>query len=379
MGELSGIANLVSDYISSKYPEKIAIIVIYGSIYLGTESKHSDLDMFAITDEDTQEYDISFIYKNHPVDLWSMSWKKAYRIARGDDPNSPWCVGASLFVHYEILYSRSQKDLERFLTLRKIVEQTQNTRKKNLERVLDHFDSLYSFEKIKLAKEKDDLLSARWAAWGLIINVTNKLSWLNNEFFTKNWGSNFQQVVNLSLKPKNLEELVNKLSCSDDYDELLSAGRELVANMRNLVRDQQKLMNVGSVELNKNDYIHMKEYFNKIYSACDKKDILAASYAATELQIWISEVIASFNGLSAFDFNLFQELREHYDNLQLLDLTSLISKKDYTGLYTAVKELEDRIFNFYTGNGQIIPIFNDSKTLREKIQNNNTIMRVINS
>ena len=124
MTELSQITQLVSDYITKKYKGKIAIVALYGSNVLGTQSKFSDVDMFAITDDDTQEFEKYFIYNDHPVDLWSMSWDKAEKIAKGENQQSPWCVAASLFIHNNILYSRSKEDSEKFSNLRAIIEQT---------------------------------------------------------------------------------------------------------------------------------------------------------------------------------------------------------------------------------------------------------------
>ena len=98
---------------------------------------------------------------------------------------------------------------------------------------------------------------------------------------------------------------------------------------------------------------------NKIRSGCIKNDILLASYAATELQIWISELMALKEGFLAnvYVFNLFKEVQHYYDDLNLPDLTNYISKKDFNGLYKAVDQLEHRLKAIYEQQGLTLKIF----------------------
>ena len=81
--------------------------------------------------------------------------------------------------------------------------------------------------------------------------------------------------------------------------------------------------------------------------------------------MWISEIIANFNGISAFDFNFFREIQEYYDDLQLPDLATFISKKDFDGLKNTVNVLENRVYEFYVKNGLKIPVLNDFTELKE--------------
>ena len=179
-------------------------------------------------------------------------------------------------------------------------------------------------------------------------------------YYTKNWGSNLREVFQLPLIPKNLENMIRILVSSNDFEKLLSTGRTLISEIRKLIRSRQKGIKIDRKILNKNDVVHMKEYFNKIYAACEKKDILLASYAATELQIWISEIIAQNKGdlISTYNFNLFHEVVESYNELNLPNLTDFISNRDFTGLQKAANNLEERIMQLYSQKELVLPIFN---------------------
>ncbi len=159
--------------------------------------------------------------------------------------------------------------------------------------------------------------------------------------------------------------MIRILVSSNDFDKLLSTGRTLMLEIRKLIRSQQQSIKTNRKILNKNVLVHMKEYFNKIYAACDKRDILLASYAATELQIWISEIIAQNKGdlISTYDFNLFHEVEENYHDLNLSDLTTFISNRDFSGLQEATNNLEKRIMQLYSQKELNLPIFNEIKDL----------------
>jgi hypothetical protein len=364
MSDLMEIANLVSDYAVKKYSKKIALIAVYGSIAQGTESEYSDLDMYAIVDDETDKIEISFLYNDTPVDMWFMSWKTAEKMAQGIELSSPWCVSASIFINCQLIYTRSKGDLEKFETLGNYIENVKRSPTKNLQHVLNKFDMLFSIEKIKLAKDINDLLYARWAVWGLINNITSFLSWMNNTFYTKNWGSNFPQVNDLPIIPDDLNESVRKICCSDDFDEILTIAYALIMEMRRILRNLQTTSLTKIVPLEVNHFIHMKEYFNKVLSACDRKDIITASYASTELQVWISEMLSELRGFPACDFNFFQEIYDPYLDLNLPDLTAFITKQDFQGLKEAVKELESLIYRLYNNTGLKIPIFRNIEEIK---------------
>ena len=79
----------------------------------------------------------------------------------------------------------------------------------------------------------------------------------------KNWGSNLHEVFQLPVKPKNLDEMINILVSSNDFDKLLATGNNLMSKIRILLTNSQKRVSEEK-PLDKKDLVHMKEYFNKI-------------------------------------------------------------------------------------------------------------------
>ncbi|MFQ5979434.1 MAG: nucleotidyltransferase domain-containing protein [Candidatus Heimdallarchaeota archaeon] len=361
---LQEIAQLVAESAITKYSKEIAIIAIYGSVALGTQSKYSDLDIYAIVDDNNAiDPSLVFIFQNKSVDFWSMNWERAEKIASGEgEPLAPWCVAASLFTNCKILYFRSEEDKKRFEKLKELIKETEEDKEKNLQRIIDSFNTLYAFiERIHLAEENEDVLYARWASWELIIGICKILSLLNSRYFTKNWESNLQQAMKLPLVPNDFEKLLKVLATSDKFNELIITGRLLIAGTRELIYNEQQqspAKKKDSSSLGK-DFIGIKEYSGKIRSACEEKDILTASYAASELQVWTTELVSEINGKLAADFNLIKEIDRSYHALGLPDLSQYVSRNDLEGLQQATTTLEQLLWKFLTDRGADILNFQE--------------------
>ena len=363
MDEVNQAIHIIADHVVQKNRENIAIVAIYGSYALGTESSLSDVDMYMIVDEEpTEKISCHIIFQGKPISFWQMDWKNAEKMAAGEKGFTEiWCNAASLFVNNSLLYTRSKEDLEKFNSLKGKVEEAIKDRNGKLDHVVNSFNKMFDVERIGFAKEKNDILYARWVVWGLLNNLASLLSWVNGKFFTKNWGSSMEEIFQLPIIPEGLKELVDVLVSSDDYDELLSAGRKLVRRTRVLVREEQKKIN-PSFDTTAEVFVHTKEYLNKIYSACERKDIYLASYAATELQIWISELMALSEGKHASDFNVVNEIDSYYAQL-LPDLTPFITNKDYTGLSEATEKFEKNLIEFITERLGKIPFIDTLEEL----------------
>ncbi len=354
--DLQEIAQLLTEHAISKFPQKIGIIAVYGSVALKNTSKYSDLDMYAIVDDmNSIDPSIQLVYQNCAIDLWRMDWKKAEKLASGDrEPLSPWCVAASLFTNCKILYTRSGEDKKRFEKLKELVKKTTEDKEKNFQRIIDSFNALFAFiERMHFAEVNKDFLFARWASWELINKTCIMLSLLNSRYYTKNWGSNIQQVIELPLVPKDFEQLVKILATSNEFNELIITGRLLITNLRDLVYKEQQKMPAKKRDPStlSDDFVGIKEYLGKIQTACSRQDILTASYAASELQVWVTELVSEIQGKPAADFNLLNEIDRFYSDLGLPDLSQFISNNDFEGLRHAAKILEERFYQFLANNG----------------------------
>ena len=354
------------------FPDKIAIITLYGSTARKTDDQFSDLDMFAIVDnkEDTN-LPWEFIFQNHTVDFWKMDWKQAENMASGKQDRNPWTVSAALFTNGKILFSRSNSDKQSYNSL---IAKTQRSKEANLAQILQNFNFGYShLEEFKIAKKNNDILSARWSAWQLINKSIRNLSLVNNTFLTKNWGSNLHEVFLFPILPTDYSRLVTVLSTTNNFDEMVEIGQKLLQGIREIVLKHQEniVMDRKTGKNSCRNYISMKAYINKILSACYKEDILAASYAATELQIWIAEELALSEGnilANVDNFNFFAEIKSFYHQLMLPNLMEGISQRDFLKIEKTAKELDIRLHEFCKTQNTKISRFNSIQEVQKYLK-----------
>ena len=367
------IADVLKEHVANKYPD-VAIIAIYGSFASDTYNEFSDLDMYAIVDDKTtSNFTISFIFQDIPVEFWTIDWFWAERMAMGKMKQHPWSVSASILTNNKIIYTRSEADKIRF---RKLAEKTQLTEFERIEQALTLFKNLYSELKIiEMAKEREDALTARWAAWSIINNIVNILGLINNRCFTKNWGSNLQQLFQLPVLPENCRDLIDILATWDDYNELLKASDKIISDLRKILIKSQKQVTLDIEELRKNlsfDYMGIKEYLNKILSGCKKRDIFLVSYATTEIQLYIADILEKLKKkeyVNSYYFNRYDEVNEAYNLLRLPDLTESIIHGNFTRIENDVKKINQFLETYFKEHNAEIRKFetiNDLKLFLNK-------------
>ena len=374
MSNLIKLAEFLSQQVIELYPNQIDIVAIYGSIAQNTQNQYSDLDMYAIAslkDSKLPFNNWSFIFQNRPVDLWALSWNEAEDFVNAEKEYTKiWCVSAAIFKNSKVIYYRTDEKLKCFNDLIKKIDTIQQNKEGALRKAMSLFNNFYHFEKTLNAHEHQDILSVRWFCWGLINNLCATLAWLNNTYYSKNWGSNLQQVFQLPNKPDNLKTQIEKLCTSENIKEILSIGRNLINEIEIMIKNKQDLIKSSEIKLNNDQFVHMKEYINKIYAACNNEDILLASYASTELQIWISEVFANLEGtpVNNYEFNYFYDVEHTYINLKLPDLTGYISNIDFKGLKEATENLEDRLKVLFLTRSNDLPFFNTLEEVKSIIK-----------
>ncbi|MFX0090678.1 MAG: hypothetical protein ACFFBD_02855, partial [Candidatus Hodarchaeota archaeon] len=149
----------------------------------------------------------------------------------------------------------------------------------------------------------------------------------------------------------------------------ISTGREFLLSLRKMALEKTSLLLNTKEQLSNicQGYAGIRAYIDKIKSACRRKDILLASYAANELQIWIAESLASFEGKKFVNldnlFNLYEEIKTSYEDLGLPNLDKYVSSEDFTGLEDAINKLETTIQK-YCGKQRELPLFSDFESLK---------------
>ncbi|MFX0181849.1 MAG: nucleotidyltransferase domain-containing protein [Candidatus Hodarchaeota archaeon] len=365
--DLMKVAKFLTDQVIKQFSEEVAIVAVYGSFASGEQTQNSDLDMYAIIDKPHPTIlPWNFIINDRAVDFWKMDWPEAGKLASGQMIDHPWSVSASLFLNNIVLYTRSEKDKKKF---DQIKQKTKLKEELRFKKIINSFNKVYShIELIRLSEKRNSLISARWAAWNLINQIVENLSLLNNKILFKNWGSNLKEVARFPILPQSFVEQAELLVCSSNYDEMISISLRMISNVRNLICNQQNVLKMTNYDFQRSfstDYVGMKEYIGKILSACQKKDLLQASYAATELQIFIAEELERIETQGIIDgckFNDYVEINKTYQKLDFPDLSRFISQKDLIGLKQNVMAL-DRKLQEYCNTKRIK--LNKFGTLRE--------------
>ncbi|MCG3259075.1 MAG: nucleotidyltransferase domain-containing protein [Candidatus Heimdallarchaeota archaeon] len=363
------ISEILKEEVIKNHPE-IAIIAIYGSAARGQQTEFSDLDMYAVLDNEEKKFEIHFVLNNQTAEFWCISWEWIEKIVTAESGYGAiiFPVAADIFVNNKIIYARSEEDKIRF---KKLSNQASIGERKQLQIASNNFYEIFKLiEKLENAKEKDDLLTARWAVWNFINGTVCILGFINNKRYTKNWGSNLHEVFKLDILPGSYREDILILATSNDFNELISSGKRIIRQLRTVLYSKREDILVDYDEQIKSlaeSYVGIKSYLNKILSACAKKDILAASYAATELQLCIADEIEkteSRRSVDSISFNTYQEVKNTYEMLKLPDLSQSITEKDFEKLRDDVETLDKMLVSYLKEKDVELKIFDDVSEIR---------------
>lgn len=177
------------------------------------------------------------------------------------------------------------------------------------------------------------------------------LARLNNTFYSKNWGSNLEQVFQVPLIPSNLKERLETLATTDDFDVLKNAILSLKQDLRSLIRTQQEKTRVEKMPLKTDVLAGILEYINKAKKGCRTQDILLTSYAVSELQAWTMQLLNLLEGHSAHEFNFADEIGDYYSQMGFPDLSKVLSCGDYDVILAAIGLFERKLVHFFQSQG----------------------------
>jgi len=283
-------------------------------------------------------------------------------------------VAAGIFLNNKIIYARSEEDKIRF---KKLSSQANIGKRKQIMIASNNFNQLFKLiERLEYAKERDDLLTARWAVWNFIVGTVCILGFINNKIYSKNWGSNLHEVFKLSILPDFYKEDIIILATSNNFNELISSGKRILRQLRVILYSKKEDILIDYDEQIKSltdSYVSIKSYLNKILSACAKKDILAASYAATEIQLYIADEVEKTENRRFVDsqhFSTYQEVKNTYEMLKFPDLSSSITENDFEKLRGDVESLDKMLFGYLKEKGVKLRIFEDVSEVKEYARTN---------
>ena len=381
MSDVFKIAEILVSHAVRAHKDEVAIIAYYGSHARGLASPTSDLDIFYIPDEGKAGSLCSqFIIDGLPYDFWPVSWKLAEDIAnaRGE---RPWAVAASLIADAKVLYYRSQRDLDRFNALKaRIAELTRpESRRTTVEQALAEFrNTLFQLGQMRFAVDGDDVVGMRWASRRFVNSAINCLALVNQTYFTKGWGANLSQVLQMPQKPEGLEDMIRAIIMSQDTGHILEEADRLAHEVRGILRAAQASISepLDAQDVFKDFYFFVFEYKNKVLSACERRDVVAAGYAAFQLQEEICLLMNKVeNGFCGTDFNLLGEYIGGYKEAGFPDLLESASQGDLVELAKQVQRLDEKVQEWFESHSIELNILDSEEELRRFLDQRDPVYR----
>lgn len=343
MVDVFEVAESLMNHIKSRWSNDVAIAAYYGSYAQGTATKRSDLDFFFIpATPEGFKVSIQFIVDDISFDFWPISWERAERMARLEDSQT------TIIADCKLLYVRSEEDLERFMRLRETVAAVLASG--NDRRLVEVAESRLRDAHIHLHKMTCDpesqLTGLRTEAQGVLTNVLECLALLNGTYFTRGFGKNKEQILQLPLCPSGLETLMNTIMRSNSRMDVLRACETMAYDTVKLVLDKRKCYSNGPSyrDRMKGFYEEEKGILDKIRTACETKDYDTVFFFAIQAQQeiahflhfaeygqWPSQLMSSWNTQGI------------YRQLTLPDLVGLLDPNDFGPLLAAIEQLSTRL------------------------------------
>ncbi|MFN8374081.1 MAG: nucleotidyltransferase domain-containing protein [Anaerolineae bacterium] len=344
MPDVFAAAKLFVDLVRREAPDDVALIVYYGSYALGSATPHSDLDLYYIPDAGKGgALYRSIVYQGCPFEFWGVSWDFAERIAAG---KHRWCVAPSIIANAKVLYARAPADEERFTALQANIAHLQQPASKGqmLKLAQETFqNSAAPLYRLTLAEAQQDSTGVRWAAAQLVDVLLDCLALVNQTFFSKNWASNIAQLEQLSLRPEGLRERIMTLLTEAQLSHVVGTAQRLAADTRAIILSQTRTLNetASASGVFNGYYPAIREYVNKILSACARDNWANASVVAAQMQKEMAMMLAyAEDGIPYSEFSVFAEYRGAFDRLGFPDLSPAVDGHDLAQLAALTQRFE---------------------------------------
>jgi hypothetical protein len=370
MADVFKIAEILVSHAVQAHGGEIAIVAYYGSYARGQASPTSDLDIYYVPDDGrAKSLSSQFVIDGLPYDFWGVGWTFLEDIVNGSS-GRPWAVAASLIADTQVLYHRSQEDLDRFNALKaRIAELTKpESRSIMVGRALDEFKTtLFQLGQMRFAVADDDVAGIRWAGRKFVHSAVNCLALANQTYFSKGWGANMPEVLAMSQKPADLEGLISAILMPQDAEHMLAAADILAQEVRGILRTAQASISetADAQDVFKDFYYYVFEYRNKVLSACERRDVMAAGSAAFHLQELICQLMNKIDsGFYGEDFNLLGEYIGGYEKAGFPDLLEPATRGDFEALARRAQQLDEKAQEWFKIHSIALNVLESEEELR---------------
>ncbi|GAA3413112.1 kanamycin nucleotidyltransferase C-terminal domain-containing protein [Paenibacillus hodogayensis] len=352
------VSETIVNHIRSAYPEDIAIVAYYGSYAQGTATKRSDLDFFFIpATSNGYRASVQFIIDDIGFDFWPISWERAERMASFKEPQT------TIIADCKLLYVRSDEDCERFMKLRNTISTLQEPKNtlKLVEEAESELRNVYvHLYKLSRAGDSETITFYKTEAHGVLTKVLQCLALLNRTYFTKGFGKNKEQIVQLPLKPANLESYMNTIMHGSLITDIVQACEQLTADTLELVV-AQKGKHSGAPSYSdrmKGFYEEEKAVLDKIMTACEMNDYETAFFYSIHTQDEVARFLFfAETGHWPCCLTANSTYQDVYKRAGLPELVPLLGSRDLSQLQAAVQRLSYLLEKYLQSKGVVINRF----------------------
>lgn len=345
------LMNMVIERAKRDFPEDIAIIGLTGSFSTGDFHEKSDLDLIIINNTD-RGWGISscFILEDIGYDIYCTPWET--RIEDEANLESPMI---SHLVDLQIIYCAKPEYMDKFNLYK--------------QRALDALAKPIGRECIRRAKKdldiakqeytntllSEDLGAVRYASCGVLYNLVNALTNLNNTYFKRGLKRYLEEIGTYRYIPGDFEMIYMAVINAKTTQEIRSASYKILKSMNDLYHKMDKDFVVQPVPSYDNLAGTYEELWcncrNKIIASVELEDKSYAYHVAMGTQNFLDEMTET-RGTKKFD------LMQYFDsdNLHLFKDQFLQAMDEYLEEYNRVGRKVERYDTFEQLNTQYMKL-----------------------
>lgn len=329
------LINMVIERAKRDYPDDIAIIGLTGSFSTEDYHEKSDLDLIIINNTD-RGWGLSacFILEDVGYDIYCTPWESIEAKARLENP------GISHLIDLQILYCARPEDRERFNVYRQraLDSLAKPIGKECIERAKKHIDQ--AKQEYANTLLSDDLGKVRYASCGVLYNLVNALTNLNNTYFKRGLKRYLEEIGKYRYIPDDfIDKYMNVINAKTIY-EIRKASQELLKSMVGLYDTMYK----RCIEQPMPTYENLRgtyeelwcNYRNKVFKSVETGDKSYAYHVAMGAQNYLDEMTET-RGTKKID------LMQYFDsdNLTLFKDKFLVAMDEFLEEYKkAGREVE---------------------------------------